>query len=103
MYAIVHTGGKQCRLSAGQVVRLEKLAANEGDVVALDQVLMISNSEQVQLGKPYVNGAKVLVEVLGHGRDKKIKIVKFKRRKNYRRTQGHRQWYTEVKVKDIQI
>jgi large subunit ribosomal protein L21 len=102
MYAIVQTGGKQCRMAQGQVIRLEKLDANEGDKVNLEQVLFIADNDKIQMGTPYVAGAKVVVEVLSHGRGKKIRVVKFKRRQNYRRTQGHRQWYTEVKIQSIE-
>jgi large subunit ribosomal protein L21 len=102
MYAVVQSGGKQTRLSEGQVLRLEKLDANEGDEVTLSEVLLLAKDADIKIGRPYVDGAKVVLEVLGHGRAKKIVVVKFKRRKNYRRTQGHRQWFTEVKVKAIQ-
>jgi large subunit ribosomal protein L21 len=103
MYAVVKTGGKQYRVAEGDTVRVEKLVADEGASVHLDRVLMIADGDQVTLGTPYVEGGKVTATVKGHGRAKKVKIVKFRRRKHYLRHQGHRQWYTELKVTGISV
>ena len=101
MYAVVQTGGKQYRLSVGDSVRVEKLPGEPGDVVDLPQVLMVADGEQVAVGSPTIDGASVKAEILSHGRDKKIRVFKMKRRKKYRRTQGHRQSFTQLRVTDI--
>jgi len=101
MYAVVQTGGKQYRLSVGDSVRVEKLAGEPGDVIDLPQVLMVGDGEQVSVGTPAIEGACVKAEILAHGRDKKIRVFKMKRRKKYRRTQGHRQSFTQLRVTDI--
>ena len=101
MYAVVQTGGKQYRLSVGDSVRVEKLPGEPGDVVDLPQVLMVADGEQVAVGSPTIDGACVKAEILSHGRDKKIRVFKMKRRKKYRRTQGHRQSFTQLRVTDI--
>ncbi|MGM0481723.1 MAG: 50S ribosomal protein L21 [Pseudomonadota bacterium] len=101
MYAVFQSGGKQHRVTEGQIVRLEKLEAATGDVVEFDQVLMVSDGSDVKIGAPFVSGGKVKVEVLDHGRGDKIKIVKFRRRKHSRKQQGHRQWFTAVKITGI--
>jgi len=101
MYAVVQTGGKQYRLSVGDSVRVEKLPGEPGDVVDLLQVLMVADGEQVAVGSPSIDGACVKAEILAHGRDKKIRVFKMKRRKKYRRTQGHRQSFTQLRVTDI--
>ena len=101
MYAVVQTGGKQYRLSVGDSVRVEKLPGEPGDVVDLPQVLMVADGEQVAVGSPTIDGAGVKAEILAHGRDKKIRVFKMKRRKKYRRTQGHRQAFTQLRVTDI--
>lgn len=102
MYAIVETGGKQYRVSQGDVLRVEKLAAGEGEVVELDKVLLISDDNGVKVGNPYIDGAKVTVKVQGHGRGRKVIVFKYRPKKNYRRKHGHRQPYTEVVVENIQ-
>lgn len=101
MYAVFQSGGKQHRVSEGQVVRLEKLEVPAGETVEFDSVLMIVNGEEVKIGAPLVDGGKVVAEVVGHGRGEKIKIVKFRRRKHSRKQQGHRQWFTDVKITGI--
>ncbi|RUO80364.1 50S ribosomal protein L21 [Idiomarina tyrosinivorans] len=101
MYAVFQSGGKQHRVSEGQIVRLEKLEAATGDVVEFDQVLMVSNGDSANIGAPFVDGGKVTAEVVNHGRADKVKIVKFRRRKHSRKQQGHRQWFTEVKITGI--
>ncbi|MEE3607461.1 MULTISPECIES: 50S ribosomal protein L21 [Avibacterium] len=102
MYAVFQSGGKQHRVSEGQVVRLEKLEISTGESVEFDSVLMVVNGEDVKIGAPVVAGAKVVAEVVSHGRGDKVKIVKFRRRKHSRKQQGHRQWFTEVKITGIQ-
>ncbi len=101
MYAVIQTGGKQYRVAQGDKLKVEKLAADEGASVELDKVLMVADGESVTVGKPYVEGGKVTATVKAHGRGKKVKIVKFKRRKHHLKRQGHRQWYTELEVTGI--
>ena len=101
MYAVFQSGGKQHRVSEGQVVRLEKLEVATGETVEFDSVLMVVNGEDVKIGAPLVDGGKVVAEVVAHGRGDKIKIVKFRRRKHSRKQQGHRQWFTDVKSPGI--
>jgi len=102
MYAVFQSGGRQHRVSEGQVVRLEKLELATGATVEFDSVLMVVNGEDVKIGAPVVAGAKVVAEVVTQGRGDKVKIVKFRRRKHSRKQQGHRQWFTEVKITGIQ-
>ncbi len=101
MYAVVQTGGKQYRLGVGDNVRVEKLAGELGEVVELPKVLVIGDGEKVSIGDPVIAGASVKAEIVGHGRDKKIRVFKMKRRKKYRRTQGHRQSFTQLRVTEI--
>lgn len=101
MYAVIFTGGKQYRVSAGQTLKLEKLEADVGAQINFDQVLMVGEGEQVKLGAPYLNGGKVSAEVVSHGRHDKIHIIKFRRRKHHRKQMGHRQYYTQVKITAI--
>lgn len=102
MYAVILSGGKQYAVKPGETVRLEKLAAAQGAAVEFDRVALISGDDgQVAVGTPFVEGGLVRGEVTGHGRGAKVKIIKFRRRKNYRRRQGHRQAYTEVKISEI--
>ena len=101
MYAVVQTGGKQYRLGVGDNVRVEKLAGELGEVVELPQVLVIGDGEKVSIGDPVIAGASVKAEIVNHGRDKKIRVFKMKRRKKYRRTQGHRQSFTQLRVTEI--
>jgi large subunit ribosomal protein L21 len=103
MYAVVETGGKQYRVSVGANLRVEKLSQAIGEVVELQRVLLLENEGGVQTGSPIIEGAIVTAEVLGHGRNKKIQIFKMKRRKKYRRTQGHRQAFTELRITDISV
>ncbi|ALV93652.1 MULTISPECIES: 50S ribosomal protein L21 [Pantoea] len=98
MYAVFQSGGKQHRVSEGQTVRLEKLDIATGETIEFDQVLMIANGEDVKIGAPLVSGGVIKAEVVSHGRGEKIKIVKFRRRKHYRKQAGHRQWFTDVKI-----
>ncbi|MFT7288468.1 MAG: large subunit ribosomal protein L21 [Halieaceae bacterium] len=100
MYAVIVSGGKQHRVIEGETLKLEKLEAATGESIEFDEVLMIGG-EQVRVGTPVVEGAKVTAEVINHGRHPKIKIVKFNRRKHYRNETGHRQWFTEVRITGI--
>lgn len=102
MYAVIKTGGKQYRVEEGDVVRIEKIEVATGESVDFDQVLLVANGDDVKVGQPMLEGAKVTAEVLEQARHKKIKIVKFRRRKHSRKQQGHRQWYTAVKITGIQ-
>ena len=101
MYAVIKTGGKQYRVSKGSVLRVEKLDAAAGDTVEFDQVLLVGEGKDVQVGTPYVDGSKVEATIQAEGRSRKIDVVKFKRRKNYQRLHGHRQAYSEIRVTDI--
>ena len=101
MYAVIQSGGKQHRVTEGLVLRLEKLDVETGAAVEFDKVLMVAQGEDVKVGVPYIDGSKVTAEVVAHGRGKKVKIVKFRRRKHSRKQQGHRQWFTEVKITGI--
>jgi large subunit ribosomal protein L21 len=98
MYAVIKTGGKQYRVAPGDVIEVELLDAKEGDEVALDNVLMFADGDQIKIGAPLLSGAKVTAKVKSHGRSDKIRIFKMRRRKNYRRTQGHRQHYTKIEI-----
>ncbi|GAB5452857.1 MAG: 50S ribosomal protein L21 [Halioglobus sp.] len=100
MYAVIESGGKQHRVSEGEVLKLEKIEAATGETVEFDRVLMVGG-DSVKIGTPLVDGGKVTAEVLAHGRHAKIKIVKFNRRKHHRKETGHRQWFTEVKITGI--
>ncbi len=101
MYAVIKTGGKQYRVREGDTLRVEKLAAEAGAKVQFDQVLMVGEGDKVKIGAPYLAGSQVSATVIGQGRGDKIKIVKFKRRKNYLRQNGHRQAFTEVEITKI--
>ena len=101
MYAVIKTGGKQYRVREGDTLRVEKLAAEAGAQIQFDQVLMVGEGGDVTVGTPYVSGTQVSATVLAQGRGDKIKVVKFKRRKNYLRQKGHRQAYTEVEITKI--
>ena len=101
MYAVIKTGGKQYKVAAGEKLKIESLGIEVGEQVTLDQVLMVVDGANVSIGSPTVAGAKVEATVLSHGRGKKVKIFKLRRRKHYKRQQGHRQNYTEVVIGDI--
>ncbi len=101
MYAVIAAGGKQHRVEEGEVLRLEKIEAATGESVDFDEVLLVASGDDVKIGAPVVDGAKVTAEVLAHGRADKVKIIKFRRRKHSMKRQGHRQWYTEVKITGI--
>lgn len=101
MYAVISTGGKQYRIAQGDVVRVEKLDGEEGASIDFNRVLMIGHGDEVTLGTPYIEGSIVSGTIKNHGRGKKIEIIKFRRRKNYRKQMGHRQAYTDVEITDI--
>lgn len=100
MYAVIQTGGKQYRVAVGDRLRIESLDAEENDTVAFNEVLLIGGDGAMQIGSPHLD-TTVEAKVLANGRDKKIKVIKFKRRQNYRRTHGHRQAFTEVEITAI--
>ena len=102
MYAVVRTGGKQVRVTPARQVRVEKLEGEVGDSVSFDEVLLVGGEGETRVGQPLVAGAKVAGKITAQGRGDKITVFKMKRRKNYRRKQGHRQAYTEVLVDAIQ-
>ena len=101
MYAVIETGGKQYRVTEGDRLKVERLPVEAGDTVDVDRVLLVASEAGVAVGNPTVSGASVKAEVLSHGKRKKIRVFKMKRRKNYRRTQGHRQAYTELRIAEI--
>ncbi|MCX7828291.1 MAG: 50S ribosomal protein L21 [Thermanaerothrix sp.] len=103
MYAIVETGGKQYRVKQGDRIRVELLKAEAGASVCLDKVLFVSKDDSVVIGSPYVDGAKVTAKVLEHGKEDKVIVFKYRRKKNYRRFRGHRQPYTDLLVEDITL
>ncbi len=101
MHAVIFTGGKQYRVKEGDVLRVEKLGLEEGSKIDFDEILMTSNGEDIKVGTPNVKGAKVSAEVMSNGRSKKVKIIKFRRRKHSMTQMGHRQSYSEIKIKKI--
>ena len=103
MYAIIRSGGKQFRAEPGKTIRVPALNAEPGDKVTFDEVLVGGDGDDVKVGVPTLSGAQVTGEVVKHGKDKKIIIFKWKRRKNYRRKQGHRQDFTEVRINDVSL
>ena len=103
MYAVFRTGGKQFRAEPGKKIRVPSLELEPGEAITFDEVLLASDGTAIQVGAPMVEGASVKAEVVRHGRDKKIIVFKRKRRKNYRRKQGHRQGFTEVRVDEILV
>lgn len=103
MYAVIKTGGKQYRVAEGDTLKVEKLNVEEGGTVDFDQVLMVADGDNLQIGAPLVEGGKVTATVEEHGRGKKVEILKFKRRKHHMKRMGHRQSYTKIKVTGIQV
>jgi large subunit ribosomal protein L21 len=101
MYAIIETGGKQYKVQKGDVLKIEKVQAEAGDVVEVSNVLAVVDEKKTSFGKPLVQGAKVVLRVLEHGKGDKIIVYKYKPKKKYRRTQGHRQPYSKVVVESI--
>jgi large subunit ribosomal protein L21 len=102
MYAVIQTGGKQYRVAPGDEVRVEKLMGQKGDEISFDRVLLTSDGENVQVGRPFLENSKVLGRILHQGKDKKVVVFKFKRRKGYRRTRGHRQPFSLVRIENVQ-
>lgn len=102
MNAIIKTGGKQYNVEEGTVLKVEKLEAKEGDTVEFSEVLFIQDGEDSAFGKPFIDGAKVTAEVVGHGKSKKVIAYKYKAKKGYRRKKGHRQPFTEIKINTIE-
>ncbi|MEX2479710.1 MAG: 50S ribosomal protein L21 [Gammaproteobacteria bacterium] len=101
MYAVIKTGGKQYRVAAGDKLNVESLPAEPGAEIEFEQVLMLTEGETVDVGAPFLAGTRVTARVLEHGRGDKVRIVKFKRRKHYRRQMGHRQNYTRVEITGV--
>ena len=103
MYAVFSTGGKQYRASTGDVITVEKLEAEKGSSIELGEVLLVGEGKDIQVGTPFLKGGKVTARVVEHGRGDKIKIIKFKRRKNHLKTQGHRQYFTTLEITGIEL
>ena len=101
MYAVFATGGKQYRATTGDILKIEKLDAEKGSTVELDQVLMVGEGEDVKVGTPYLEGGTVTATVVEHGRGEKIRIIKFKRRKHHMKRMGHRQDFTRIEITGI--
>ncbi|HEX6590700.1 MAG TPA: 50S ribosomal protein L21 [Moraxellaceae bacterium] len=101
MYAVIKSGGKQHRVVEGELLKVELLEVEPGQTITLEDVLMVVNGDDIKIGTPIVAGAKVQAEVVSHGRHDKVRIVKFRRRKHYRKQAGHRQYYTELKITGI--
>jgi large subunit ribosomal protein L21 len=101
MYAVVKTGGKQYRVSAGEKLKIEQIGAEVGQEIVLDEVLLVADGDALRMGTPLVAGARVTARVLKQGRGDKVHIFKLKRRKHYRKSQGHRQNYTEIEILGI--
>ncbi len=103
MYAVITSGGKQYRVAEGQTLKLEKIAAEVGSSIHFDNVLMVVSGDTIKVGKPSLQEAKVMADVVSHGRHKKVHIMKFRRRKHHQKQMGHRQYYTEVKITQVAI
>ncbi len=102
MYAVIVTGGKQYKVAEGEFLKIEKLEVGAGEAVVFDRVLLVGKDDEVRIGAPVVEGARVTAEVISQGRHDKVRIIKFRRRKHHMKRQGHRQWFTEVKITGIQ-
>lgn len=101
MHAVIRTGGKQYRVAEGDILRVEKLDGDAGSSIDIADVLLISDGDNAQVGTPLLEGKAVSAEIIKHARAEKIEVIKFKRRKKYRRTHGHRQHYTQLKITSI--
>ena len=101
MYAVIVTGGKQYKVAQGEYLKVEKLEVATGESITFDKVLLVADGDNVNIGAPVVTGATVTAEVINQGRHDKIRIIKFRRRKHHMKRQGHRQWYTEIKITGI--
>ena len=102
VFAVIRTGGKQYKVSPGDVIRVEKLPGEPGTEVTLEEVLLVGEGPEVRIGQPLVEGARVLATIVEQGRSRKIIVFKKKRRKNYRRKRGHRQFYTDLRIEKIE-
>ena len=103
MYAVIKTGGKQHKVAEGEILKVEKLKASEGEPVDITDVLLIEKDGEVTLGSRFIEGAKVTAKILRHGKEDKVTIIKMKRRKDYRKKQGHRQNYSEIQIEQISV
>ena len=103
MYAVIKTGGKQHKVAEGEILKVEKLKASEGEPVDITDMLLIEKDGEVTLGSPFIEGAKVTAKILRHGKEDKVTIIKMKRRKDYRKKQGHRQNYSEIQIEQISV
>jgi large subunit ribosomal protein L21 len=103
MYAVIVNSGQQYRVKEGQILNVAKIELEPGDTFSFDQVLMVVDGNNLQIGKPYLQGIKITASIEAHGRDKKVKILKFRRRKHYMKRMGHRQWFTKIKINSIEI
>ena len=103
IYAIVETGGKQHKVTPGQVINVEKIPGDTGDVIELDNVLLVANDDNYSIGQPRLEGAKVKATIMEQGRDKKVIVFKYKNKTRYRRKRGHRQYFTRLSIDDIVI
>ena len=101
MHAVIKTGGKQYRVSPGDKLNIETLAVDAGTDVEFGEVLMLADGDNVEIGAPFITGLRVTAKVIEHGRGEKIRVIKFKRRKHYRRQMGHRQNYTRVEITGV--
>jgi len=101
MYAVIKTGGKQYRVSSGETLKIETISGDVGASVVLDKVLMVADGDKLSVGKPLLTGASVQATIVSHGRGDKVRIFKMRRRKHYRKSQGHRQNYTEIRIDGI--
>jgi large subunit ribosomal protein L21 len=103
MYAVIMTGGKQHKVTIGETLEIEKISQEPGEIVTFDHLLLVGQDDNIQIGTPEVVGAKVIAEVVSQARQDKVRIIKFRRRKHYMKRQGHRQYYTKVKITDIKV
>ena len=101
MYAVIQTGGKQYRVEEGTTLKIEKLELGSSDTVEFDKVLMVQSDSETKIGQPYIESGKVTAKVVSQGRHKKVKIIKFKRRKHHMKQMGHRQYFTEIQITGI--
>ncbi len=101
MYAVIQTGGKQYRVEEGTTLKIEKLELGSSDTVEFDKVLMVQSDSETKVGQPYIESGKVTAKVISQGRHKKVKIIKFKRRKHHMKQMGHRQYFTEIQITGI--
>ncbi|MCP3680203.1 MAG: 50S ribosomal protein L21 [Gammaproteobacteria bacterium] len=102
MHAVIETGGKQYRIAEGQKIKVEQLPNAEGEALVLDKVLSVGEGETLKVGRPYVEGAKVSAKIIAHGRQRKINVIKFKRRKQHMKRMGHRQNYSQIEIVKIE-